>query len=183
MSLNCKIAVASLGCAKNLVDTENMLGLLADDGYTFVSAPEDADVILVNTCAFIGDAKEESINTILDMAQYKQDGNCKLLIVTGCLAERYHEEIKKELPEVDAVVGTGDFAGICDVIRDAMEGERVCLYGHSETFALDKMPRLLTTPSHYAYLKIAEGCDNKCTYCVIPSLRGKYRSRTSGRYS
>lgn len=106
MSLNCKIAVASLGCAKNLVDTENMLGLLADDGYTFVSAPEDADVILVNTCAFIGDAKEESINTILDMAQYKQDGNCKLLIVTGCLAERYHEEIKKELPEVDAVVGT-----------------------------------------------------------------------------
>ena len=178
MSLNCKIAVASLGCAKNLVDTENMLGLLADDGYTFVSAPEDADVILVNTCAFIGDAKEESINTILDMAQYKQDGNCKLLIVTGCLAERYHEEIKKELPEVDAVVGTGDFAGICGVIRDAMEGERVCLYGHSETFALDKMPRLLTTPSHYAYLKIAEGCDNKCTYCVIPSLRGKYRSRT-----
>lgn len=178
MSLNNKIAVASLGCAKNLVDTENMLGFLAAEGYTFVSAPEEADIILVNTCAFIGDAKEESINTILDMAQYKQEGNCKLLIVTGCLAERYHEEIKRELPEVDAIVGTGDFPSICSVIRDAMAGEAVCLYGHSEDFALDHMPRMLTTPQHYAYLKIAEGCDNHCTYCIIPSLRGKYRSRT-----
>ena len=178
MGLNYKIAVASLGCAKNLVDTENMLGLLAEDGYGFVSAPEEADIILVNTCAFIGDAKEESIRTILDMAQYKQDGNCKRLIVTGCLAERYHEEIKEQLPEVDAIVGTGDFADICDVIRSSMEGEAVCRYGHSETFALDNMPRILTTPQHVAYLKIAEGCDNKCTYCVIPSLRGRYRSRT-----
>ena len=178
MSLNNKIAVASLGCAKNLVDTENMLGFLAAEGYTFVSAPEEADIILVNTCAFIGDAKEESINTILDMAQYKQEGNCKLLIVTGCLAERYHEEIKRELPEVDAIVGTGDFPSICSVIRDAMAGEAECLYGHSEDFALDHMPRMLTTPQHYAYLKIAEGCDNHCTYCIIPSLRGKYRSRT-----
>lgn len=178
MSLNNKIAVASLGCAKNLVDTENMLGLLADEGYTFVPAPEEADIILVNTCAFIGDAKEESINTILDMAQYKQEGNCKLLIVAGCLAERYHEEIKHELPEVDAIVGTGDFPSICRVIRDAMAGKDVCLYGHSEDFALDHMPRMLTTPQHYAYLKIAEGCDNHCTYCIIPSLRGKYRSRT-----
>lgn len=178
MSLNNKIAVASLGCAKNLVDTENMLGLLADEGYTFVSAPEEADIILVNTCAFIGDAKEESINTILDMAQYKQEGNCKLLIVAGCLAERYHEEIKCELPEVDAIVGTGDFPSICSAIRNAMEGKAVCLYGHSEAFALDHMPRMLTTPQHYAYLKIAEGCDNHCTYCIIPSLRGKYRSRT-----
>lgn len=178
MGLNYKIAVASLGCAKNLVDTENMLGLLAEDGYEFVSAPDEADIILVNTCAFIGDAKEESINTILDMAQYKQDGNCKRLIVAGCLAERYHEEIKEQLPEVDAIVGTGDFADICGVIRASMEGEAVCRYGHSETFALDNMPRLLTTPPHVAYLKIAEGCDNKCTYCVIPSLRGRYRSRT-----
>ncbi|MBE7026992.1 MAG: 30S ribosomal protein S12 methylthiotransferase RimO [Ruminococcaceae bacterium] len=173
-----KIAVASLGCAKNLVDTENMLGFLAEKGHTFVNTPETADVIIINTCSFIGDAKEESINTILDMARFKDEGECKCLVVTGCLAERYHEDIKRELPEVDAIVGTGDFNKICDVINSCMNGQCVCLYGHSEDFTLEGMPRIITTPSHSAYLKIAEGCDNKCTYCVIPSLRGKYRSRT-----
>lgn len=173
-----KIALASLGCAKNLVDTENMLGFLAEKGHVFVNTPETADIIIVNTCAFIGDAKEESINTILDMARFKDEGECKCLIVTGCLSERYHEDIKRELYEVDAIVGTGDFDKICDVIDSCMSGESVCLYGHSEDFSLEGMPRIITTPPYSAYLKIAEGCDNKCTYCVIPSLRGKYRSRT-----
>ena len=173
-----KIAVASLGCAKNLVDTENMLGFLAEKGHTFVSTPDTADIIIVNTCSFIGDAKEESINTILDMAQFKDEGSCKCLVVTGCLAERYHEDIERELPEVDAIVGTGDFNKICDVIDSCMRGKNVCLHGHSEDFTLEGMPRIITTQPHSAYLKIAEGCDNKCTYCVIPSLRGKYRSRT-----
>lgn len=176
--LNLKIAVASLGCAKNLVDTENMLGFLAQKGCEFVNEPEKADVIIVNTCAFIGDAKEESINTILDMARFKEEGACSLLVVTGCLAERYHDDIKRELPEVDAIVGTGDFAKICEVIDKAFSGEAVCMYGHSEDFTLSGMPRIVTTQPHSAYLKIAEGCDNKCTYCVIPSLRGRYRSRT-----
>lgn len=173
-----KIAVASLGCAKNLVDTENMLGFLGEAGYEFTPYPDEADIIIVNTCSFIGDAKEESIETILDMAEYKESGNCSLLIVTGCLAERYHEDIKAELGEVDAIVGTGDFDKICSVIENAMKGEKVCLYGNSETLPLDNMPRIITTDKHTAYLKIAEGCDKKCTYCVIPSLRGKYRSRT-----
>lgn len=172
-----KVAAASLGCAKNLVDTENMLGFLAEEGYELVSDAEIADVIIVNTCAFIGDAKEESINEILDMAEYKQTGNCKLLIVTGCLAERYHADIQTELPEVDAIVGTGDFGKICEVIKRALDGDKVCLYGNSEVFELASMPRIVTTASHTAYLKIAEGCDKKCTYCVIPSLRGRYRSR------
>ena len=177
MILNNKIAIASLGCAKNLVDTENMLGFLSNEGYEFTPCPEDAGVIIVNTCAFIGDAKEESINTILDMAEYKNTGECELLIVTGCLAERYHEDIKAELPEVDAIVGTGDFDKICSVIKKAADGETVCLYGNFEKLSLDSMPRVTTTDTHTAYLKIAEGCDKKCTYCVIPSIRGKYRSR------
>lgn len=178
MNLKYKIAMASLGCAKNLVDTENMLGFLAEKGHTFVNTPETADIIIINTCSFIGDAKEESINTILDMARFKDEGECKCLVVTGCLAERYHEDIKRELPEVDAIVGTGDFNKICDVIDSCISGQHVCLYGHSEDFVLEGMPRIITTQPHSAYLKIAEGCDNKCTYCVIPSLRGKYRSRT-----
>lgn len=172
-----KIAVASLGCAKNLVDTENMLGILKKEGYGFIGDAKEADIIIVNTCAFIGDAKEESINKILELADYKESGKCKLLIVTGCLAERYHNEIEKQMPEVDAIVGTGDFYKICEVIKAADMGNQVCLYGHSEEFSLEGMARITTTASHSAYIKIAEGCDNKCTYCVIPSLRGKYRSR------
>ncbi|MBE7010692.1 MAG: 30S ribosomal protein S12 methylthiotransferase RimO [Ruminococcaceae bacterium] len=173
MGLN--IGVVSLGCAKNLVDTEVMLGILGHEGYRIVSDPAEAEVIIVNTCAFIDSAKEESINTVLEMAAYKEE-KCRLLIVCGCMAERYHDEIMQELPEVDAVVGTGDYVKIADVIRRAEQGEKPVLYGHMN----DELPeeaRMLSTPGYMAYLKIADGCDNCCTYCIIPKLRGKYRSR------
>ncbi len=169
------IGIVSLGCAKNLVDTEVMLGILGGEGHQIVSDPHEADVIIVNTCAFIDSAKEESIQTVLEMAAYKED-RCRLLILCGCLAERYHDEILAELPEVDAVVGTGDYPKIAEVIKKAFAGEQVVLYGHMN----DPLPdenRMLSTPGYMAYSKIADGCDNKCTYCVIPSLRGAYRSR------
>lgn len=169
------IGVVSLGCAKNLVDTEVMLGILGDEGYSLVPDPREADIIIVNTCAFIDSAKEESINTVLEMAAYKKE-RCRLLILCGCLAERYHDEILQELPEVDAVVGTGDYVKIAEVIRRAAAGEKVVLHGHMN----DELPeenRLLSTPGYMAYLKIADGCDNCCTYCIIPKLRGRFRSR------
>ena len=170
------IGIVSLGCAKNLVDTEVMLGILGQEGYQIVAAPEEADVLLVNTCAFIDSAKEESIRTILEMAAYKEE-RCRLLIVCGCMAERYHDEILSELPEVDAVVGTGDYVKIAEVIKKAFEGEKVVLYGHMND-PLPKETRKLSTPGYMAYLKIADGCDNCCTYCIIPKLRGHYRSRS-----
>ncbi len=173
-----KIAVASLGCAKNLVDTENMLGILLEQGHTLTLEPAEADVILVNTCGFIGDAKKESIDTILEMADYKISGNCKALLVAGCLAERYKEEILDTIAEVDAVIGTGDFDKIAEVLFAVLGGKRIALYGHADTYDMENLPRVTTTPPHTAYLKIAEGCDNHCTYCVIPSLRGKFRSRS-----
>ncbi len=173
-----KIAVASLGCAKNLVDTENMLGLLLEQGHSLTVDTAEADIIIVNTCGFIGDAKKESIDTILEMAEYKETGACKALIVTGCLAERYKEEILDAIDEVDAVVGTGDFDQIVSVTEAALSGERVALYGHADAYGMENLPRVTTTPPHTAYLKIAEGCDNHCTYCVIPALRGKFRSRS-----
>jgi len=173
-----KIAVASLGCAKNLVDTENMLGLLLECGHELTIETAEADVIIVNTCGFIGDAKKESIDTILEMAEYKQCGSCKALLVTGCLAERYKEEILTSIEEVDAVVGTGDFDKVVSVLETVLAGERVALYGHADMYCMENLPRVTTTPSHTAYLKIAEGCDNHCTYCVIPKLRGKFRSRS-----
>ncbi len=169
------IGIVSLGCAKNLVDTEVMLGILGHEGYRIVAEPQEADVIIVNTCAFIDSAKEESIQTILEMAEYKKE-RCRLLIVCGCMAERYHDEILKELPEVDAVVGTGDYTKIAQVIAQAKAGDKVVLYGHMN----DELPeeeRMLSTPGYMAYLKIADGCDNNCTYCIIPKLRGHYRSR------
>ena len=169
------IGIVSLGCAKNLVDTEVMLGLLDGDGHKIVADPQEADVIIVNTCAFIDSAKEESIQTILEMAAYKED-RCQLLIVCGCLAERYRDEILRELPEVDAVVGTGDYAKIADVVRQANLGEQVVLYGHMNE-PLAEENRILATPGYMAYCKIADGCDNLCTYCIIPQLRGSYRSR------
>lgn len=172
-----KVAICSLGCPKNLVDTENMLGVLSDAGHEIVSVPDEAEVIIVNTCGFIGDAKEESINTILDMAEYKTKGKCEFLIMAGCLAERYHSEIKKELPEVDAVIGTGDYYKIADVLSEIDSKKDICLYGNADEPVPDKMPRILSGYAHSAYLKISEGCDNKCTYCIIPRLRGKYRSR------
>ncbi|MBQ2696902.1 MAG: 30S ribosomal protein S12 methylthiotransferase RimO [Clostridia bacterium] len=169
------IGIVSLGCAKNLVDTEVMLGILDGDGHKIVSDPQEADVIIVNTCAFIDSAKEESIQTILEMAAFKED-RCRLLIVCGCLAERYREEILTELPEVDAVVGTGDYAQIAKVIKKAFSGEQVVLYGHMDD-PISEENRKLATPGYMAYCKIAEGCDNHCTYCIIPKLRGSYRSR------
>lgn len=169
------IGIVSLGCAKNLVDTEAMLGILGHKGFRIVADPQEADVIIVNTCAFIDTAKEESIQTILEMAAYKEK-RCRLLIVSGCMAERYHDEILAELPEVDAVVGTGDYHKIAEVIARAYAGEKVVLFGHMNE-ALPEEVRMLSTPGYMAYIKIADGCDNHCTYCIIPKLRGTYRSR------
>ena len=171
-----KILCISLGCDKNLVDTEKMLGLLRGGGYEFTDDEAEADAILINTCCFIGDAKEESVNTILEMAQWRTSGPCKALIVTGCLAQRYRDEILTEIPEVDAVVGTSAYDEIAEVLDKALKGEK------SERFAdINALPkvaadRIVTTGGYYAFLKIAEGCDKRCTYCIIPSLRGSYRS-------
>lgn len=171
-----KTLFISLGCDKNLVESETMLGLLTNAGYEIVQDEAEAELIIVNTCCFIHDAKEESINTILEMAEYKQSGNLKLLIVCGCLAERYREEVLKEIPEVDAIVGTASFEEILKVISKAQTGEKV-----TELRELSHLPRtdtgrLVTTGGHYAHLKIAEGCDKRCTYCIIPKVRGAYRS-------
>ena len=170
------ILFISLGCDKNLVDSEVMLGLLDAKGYQIVDDETMADVIVVNTCCFIHDAKEESIQTILDMARYKTEGRLKALIVTGCLAQRYQEEIQKEIPEVDAVLGTTSYDKIVDAVEGALVGN-----GHMELADVNALPlpdshRMVTTGGHYAYLKIAEGCDKHCTYCIIPKIRGNYRS-------
>lgn len=175
--MDCKIGMISLGCAKNQTDAEVMLGLLASDGYSLTDNPDAADVLIVNTCAFIDSAKQESIETILDMAQYKEN-NCKLLIVTGCLAQRYKDEVLKEMPEVDYVLGTGEYDKICECIKKAFEGTREAYCENPDRTPDDCLPRILTTPSYTAYLKIADGCDNNCTYCAIPKIRGHYRSRT-----
>lgn len=171
-----KISLASLGCSKNLVDSEHMLGILTDAGFEIIPDEEEADVIIVNTCTFIEAAKTESIECILELAQYKQ-ANCKALIVAGCMAQRYKEQILSEIPEVDAVVGVNEYDKIAEIIErlGAEEKEILCC---SEAYMEDaELKRLRTTPPYTAYLKIAEGCDNHCTYCVIPSIRGKYRSR------
>lgn len=174
--MSTKVGFVSLGCPKNLVDTEVMLGILGESGYEIVAQPQDAEVIVVNTCGFIDAAKEESIQTILEMAEYKKD-KCKLLIMTGCLAERYHDDILNELPEVDAVVGTGDYIKIADVIKEATIGKKPVLFGHMDMPEPEGQPRMVSTGTKSAYIKIADGCDNRCTYCIIPKLRGKYRSR------
>ena len=168
--------MASLGCSKNLIDSEQMLGLLEQSGYEIVENEEDADILIVNTCTFIESAKMESIECILELAQYKKTGHCKYLIVTGCLAQRYKEQILSELPEVDAVIGTNEYDKIADVIRSLDEEQEKRLFC-AETPLLCETSRLRSTPGYTAYLKIAEGCDNHCTYCVIPSIRGRYRSR------
>lgn len=170
------IGLVSLGCAKNQTDAEIMLGILADDGFNIAYDPSDADVIIVNTCGFIESAKQESIEAILEMAQYKE-GRCRLLIATGCLAERYSNDILLELPEVDAIVGTGDYDKIAEVIRSAFDGKKVVICGHKDRTPEERLPRILSTPPYTAYLKISDGCDNNCTYCAIPMIRGKYRSR------
>jgi ribosomal protein S12 methylthiotransferase len=171
-----KIGVISLGCPKNLIDSEIMLGFIKDGEYEIVNEKEEAQILIVNTCGFIDSAKQESINTILEMAECKKD-KCELLIVTGCLAERYKEDIINEIPEVDACVGTGNVSLICDVIEKAYKGEKQVLYGKLDNTDYMNNERVLSTKNGYAYIKIAEGCNNCCTYCIIPSLRGRFRSR------
>lgn len=170
------ILFVSLGCDKNLVDTEVMLGMLAKKGHQMVDSETDADVIVVNTCCFIHDAKEESIQTILEMAEYKKSGSCKALIVTGCLAQRYRQEILDEIEEVDAVLGTTSYDKIVDAIEDALKGQRSLELTDLDALPLVESKRLVTTGGHFAYLKIAEGCDKHCTYCIIPKIRGNFRS-------
>ena len=172
-----KIALESLGCSKNLMDAEIMTGILKEKGYEFVEEFAEANIIIVNTCGFIRDAKQESIDTIVELSQLKEFGKLKYLIVTGCLAQRYADELLEEIPEIDAIVGTGNFMNISEII-DRLESEKnVTEIGNIE-FAFDEtLPRYVSTPEHMAYLKIGEGCSNHCTYCIIPKLRGKYRSR------
>ncbi len=173
-----KVGMVSLGCDKNRVDSEVMLGLLFRAGHSIVNRPEEADVIIVNTCGFIDPAKEESVETILEQAQYKKIGKCSLLIVTGCLAQRYSKEIMDEIPEVDAVIGTGRFTEILDIINQwELKHERLVAVDKPRFPNIKDIPRVLTTPSYTAYLKISEGCSNCCTYCVIPQLRGPHVSR------
>jgi len=196
-----KVGFISLGCPKNLVDGEVMLGLAQQAGHEITPSADDADVIVVNTCAFIDNAKQESIDAILEMAQQKRDGSCRRLVVTGCLAERYRDELKKEIGEIDAVLGTGEIEGIVGAIGSSAEVRQVPsevrpLTFHTKssahrrpshieprsapTYIYDAdTPRLITTPKHFAYIKIAEGCDYTCAFCIIPTLRGKYRSRTA----
>ncbi len=166
----------SLGCDKNRVDSEVMLGLLDEKGYHLVDDENEADVIVINTCCFIQDAMEESIQTILEMAQYKQEGRAKALIVTGCLAQRYQKEIMEEIPEVDVVLGTTAYDQIVDAVEEALKGGQDIRLEDVDALPVVEDHRLLTTGGHYAYLKIAEGCDKHCTYCIIPTLRGNYRS-------
>ena len=196
-----KIGMVSLGCPKNLVDSEVMLGLAQEQGHQLTRDAADADVLIVNTCAFIDKAKQESIDTILEMAEHKKTGACKRLVVTGCLAERYRDELREQIPEIDAILGTGEVPEIVNALggskeQDPLYGSRVIplLRSNGEpvrpgagsaeprdvpTYLYDaSTPRLLATPRHYAYVKIAEGCDYKCAFCIIPTLRGKYRSRT-----
>ena len=171
-----KILFISLGCDKNLVDTEVMLGLLASRGYEMTDDETEADIIVVNTCCFIHDAKEESIQNILEMAEYKKEGKARALIVTGCLAERYRQEILDEIPEVDEVLGTTAYDRILDAVDAALAGEHSVMLADIDALPLPDTKRLVTTGGHFAYLKIAEGCDKRCTYCIIPKIRGNYRS-------
>src|SRR3954462_8111316 len=174
-----KVGFVSLGCPKNLVDSEIMLGALAGQGYSITPRKEDADIIIVNTCGFIDSAKQESIDTILEMADLKTSGNCKKLVVAGCLAERYREDIRKQIPEIDFVFGPDELGKILEAVR--MGDEPMIdisidsLYTSKE---VPTIPRILSTPSYMAYLKISEGCDHVCTFCAIPGFRGKFRSRT-----
>lgn len=173
-----KILFISLGCDKNLVDTEEMLGTLQKNGnISFTDNEEEADVIIINTCCFVNDAKEESINTILDMARYRTEGKCSSLIVAGCLAQRYKDEIIKEIPEVDAVIGTASTEAILNIVEELQkENKKIELYDSLDKPVTADKKRILTTGGHYAFLKIAEGCNKCCSYCIIPSIRGSYRS-------
>lgn len=171
-----RILFISLGCDKNLVDSEMMLGLLRESGYEFTDDEREADIVVVNTCCFINDAKEESVNTILEMAELRKNGDIEALIVAGCLAQRYREEIQTEISEVDAIIGTMAIDEIVRALDEVLRGVRENHYKSLEEKPLTGVERVVTTGGHYAYLKIAEGCDKHCTYCIIPKVRGNYRS-------
>jgi ribosomal protein S12 methylthiotransferase len=175
-NLKTKVGMVSLGCPKNLVDSEIMLGMLEKNDFEITNDKKNADVLIVNTCGFIDKAKQESISTILEMAECKKD-KCRLLVVTGCLVERYKDEIASSMPEVDAVIGTGNVGEIVDIINKSLKGDKSVSCGNLEALDYLENNRVISTPKGYAYLKIAEGCDNHCSYCVIPSIRGRYRSR------
>ena len=174
---NLKAGIISLGCAKNLVDTEVMLGILQDNGIQITPNPAEAEILIINTCAFIASAKEEAITTILNFSEYKEEGNCKTLIVAGCLGQRYKQEILDEMPEVDAIIGTSAWHRIIEAVEESLQGRRVILIGDEEKIYDAKTPRLRTTPNYTAYVKIAEGCDHACAFCAIPLIRGKQISR------
>lgn len=172
-----KVLFISLGCDKNLVDSEHMSGILEKAGYQFTDDEREADIIVINSCCFINDAKEESINTIFEMARYKEEGNCKALVLAGCLAQRYYYEIKEEIPEIDICIGTTAIDSIADALNNFFkEKEKVFCFKNIDIHAGENAPRNLSTSGSYAYLKIAEGCDKHCTYCIIPKIRGNYRS-------
>ncbi len=173
-----KAGFVSLGCAKNLVDTEVMLGIMQKNGIELTNNPADADILIVNTCAFITSAKEESITTVLNLSDYKESGKCRSLIVAGCLGQRYRQELLDEMPEVDAIVGTGAWNRIIEAINETLRGRRVILLGEKEIIYDAKTPRIRTTPDYTAYIKIAEGCNNRCSFCAIPLIRGRQISRS-----
>lgn len=169
------VGAVSLGCSKNRVDTETALGLLQEKGFRITDDPENADILLVNTCGFIGSAKEESVDTILEMAQYKQTGRCRLLVVTGCLSQRYPEDLLKEIPEIDILLGVNQYASLPETIEKALRDQRQSCW--SDDYGYFEHERVLTTPFYSAYIRIGEGCSNRCTFCAIPMIRGPYRSR------
>ena len=171
------VALVSLGCDKNLTDSEVMLGLLNESGYSFADDPADADIIILNTCGFIKSAADESYEKARELVRFKRTGCCKVFIITGCLTERHKEAVRAELPEADAIVGVNGYQSIAEIIGGCLEGEKIsCFAGGDSDIA--RFKRIPSTPEHYAYLKIAEGCDNFCTYCTIPSIRGRYKSRS-----
>ncbi|MCX7885391.1 MAG: 30S ribosomal protein S12 methylthiotransferase RimO [Caloramator sp.] len=175
--MNYNIGFVSLGCDKNRIDSEIMLSKLSKEGYNIVNNAKEADVIIINTCGFIDSAKEESINTILEMVENKKNGKCKSIIVTGCMAERYKNILLKEMPEIDAIIGTGNFYDICNIVKETLNDKYGIVKTDNLNYNFEYEERILTTPNHYAYVKIAEGCDNHCSYCIIPKLRGRFRSR------
>jgi len=172
-----KTALISLGCAKNLVDSEMMLGILKENNFDIIEDPRNAEIIIINTCAFIEDAKQESIDTIIEAGRYKKEGKCKLLVVTGCLSQRYGKKLQRGMPEIDAILGTSSYPEIVDTISLVLKGSQQFKLKRADHGIFEGLPRLQTTPEYTAYLKIADGCDNLCSYCIIPMLRGRYRSR------
>ncbi|MDD4170382.1 MAG: 30S ribosomal protein S12 methylthiotransferase RimO [Desulfotomaculaceae bacterium] len=176
--MSVKIGLVSLGCPKNLVDSETMLGLLKNAGFTITNREQEADVLIVNTCSFINEAKEESISAILDLARFKEAGSCRAILVAGCLAQRYPQELMAEMPEIDCLLGTGAVPEVVKAVQAALAGEKLSLVGAPGYLHDANLPRLLSTPPYTAFLKIADGCNNRCSYCVIPSVRGPFRSRS-----